>query len=77
MRRTVAGHRPRVVAIAGITAYRFAFGLPKAQMGRQDTPFEGAELWMVPNPSGLNTHETTASLAQAYREPAVVAGVVG
>ena len=27
--------RPRVVAVAGITAYRAAFGLPKATMGRQ------------------------------------------
>lgn len=77
MRRTVAEHRPRVVAIAGITAYRSAFGLPKAQMGRQDTPFEGAELWIVPNPSGLNAHETVESLAAAYRAPAVAAGVIG
>jgi double-stranded uracil-DNA glycosylase len=30
----------------------------------------------VPNPSGLNAHETTASLAAAYREPALAAGVV-
>jgi TDG/mug DNA glycosylase family protein len=30
----------------------------------------------VPNPSGLNAHETIASLAAAYREPAVAAGVV-
>lgn len=77
LRRTVAEFRPRVVAVAGITAYRRAFGLPKAQRGRQDTSFEGAELWVVPNPSSLNTRESTASLAKAYREPAVVAGVVG
>ncbi len=45
-------------------------------MGRQDEPFEGAELWVVPNPSGLNAHETIDSLAAAYREPAVAAGIV-
>jgi TDG/mug DNA glycosylase family protein len=30
----------------------------------------------VPNPSGLNAHETVDSLAAAYRAPAVAAGVV-
>jgi len=29
----------------------------------------------VPNPSGLNAHETVASLAAAYREAAVAAGI--
>lgn len=72
----VEEHRPRVVAIAGITAYRAAFGRPTARAGRQDEPIGGARLWVVPNPSGLNAHETVASLAAAYREPAVEAGVV-
>ena len=72
----VAEHRPRVVAIAGITAYRTAFGRPGAAMGRQDEEIAGAELWVVPNPSGLNAHETTSSLAAAYRAPAIAAGVI-
>lgn len=76
LRRFVAEHRPAVVAVAGITAYRSAFGQPKATMGSQPEPFEGAELWVVPNPSGLNAHETTDSLAVAYRAPAVAAGVI-
>src|SRR5690606_38832498 len=58
LRGLVAEHRPAVVAVAGITAYRTAFGAPKAVMGRQPDEFEGAELWVVPNPSGLNAHET-------------------
>jgi len=65
-----------VVAVAGITAYRQAFGEPKAQLGRQEEPFEGAELWVVPNPSGLNAHQTVASLAESYAEAARAAGVV-
>ena len=76
LRAFVVEHRPAVVAIAGITAYRSAFGLPKAVMGEQSDDFEGARLWVVPNPSGLNAHETTASLAAAYRAPALAAGVV-
>ncbi len=67
---------PRVVAVAGITAYRSAFGQRKAVLGRQPEPFEGAELWVVPNPSGLNAHETVASLAEAYAAPARAAGIL-
>lgn len=67
--------RPRVVAIAGITAYRTAFGVPRAVMGRQPEPLAGAELWVVPNPSGLNAHETVATLARAYGEVARAAGI--
>jgi TDG/mug DNA glycosylase family protein len=68
--------RPRVVAVAGITAYRTAFGRPKAAMGRQPEPLAGAELWVVPNPSGLNAHETVETLAAAYAEAARAAGIV-
>ena len=73
----VATHQPRVVAIAGITAYRVAFAVPKARTGRQPADLAGAELWVVPNPSGLNAHETVASLATAYAAPARAAGVLG
>ncbi len=76
LRRVVREHQPIVVAVAGITAYRTAFGVRRVVMGRQPDPFEGAGLWIVPNPSGLNAHETVDSLARAYREPAVEAGVV-
>lgn len=65
---------PRAVAVVGLTAYRTAFRQPKAAAGRQDIDLGGAPLWVLPNPSGLNAHETVASLAAAYREPAVHAG---
>lgn len=78
----VAEHRPAVVAIAGITAYRDAFGERRAAAGRQPETLEsaarwsGAALWVVPNPSGLNAYETTATLAAAYAAPAAEAGVL-
>lgn len=72
----VGQRAPRVVAVAGITAYRTAFGQPKAVPGRQPEDLAGAELWVVPNPSGLNAHETVATLADAYREVAEAAGIV-
>ena len=68
---------PRVVAVAGITAYRTAFGRRRAVLGRQEETLGGAELWVVPNPSGLNAHETVHSLAQAYAAAARAAGVIG
>lgn len=72
----VAARQPAVVAVAGITAYRTAFGVPAAKPGRQPGTFAGATLWVVPNPSGLNANETGATLAAAYREPAVEAGIL-
>ena len=80
--RFVGEHRPAVVAIAGISAYRDAFGERAAVLGRQPETLDsagrwsGAALWVVPNPSGLNAHETVATLAAAYAAPAAEAGVI-
>jgi len=71
----VEERRPRVVAIAGIGAYREAFGRPQATRGRQDAPLGGAALWVVGNPSGLNAHETVDTLAAQFRLVAEEAGV--
>jgi double-stranded uracil-DNA glycosylase len=76
LRRLVDELRPPVVAVAGITAYRSAFGAPRAVMGRQPDDLGPAQLWLVPNPSGLNAHETVDTLAAAYRAPAEAAGIV-
>lgn len=73
--RRIEEWKPAVVAIAGITAYRLAFERPRAQAGRQAEPLGGAELWIVPNPSGLNAHETVTTLAAAYRRVAEAAGI--
>ena len=71
----VARWHPRVVAVVGLTAYRQGFDRPKARAGRQDEMLGGTELWVVPNPSGLNAHATVADLARAYAEPALAAGL--
>ena len=51
------------MAVLGLTAYRTAFDRPKASAGRQADDLGPAELWVAPNPSGLNAHETLDSLA--------------
>jgi TDG/mug DNA glycosylase family protein len=67
--------KPTVVALLGITTFRISFRQPLAKVGRQPEDLAGAQLWVVPNPSGLNAHESIESLAAAYREVAVVAGI--
>ncbi|MGO1226223.1 MAG: mismatch-specific DNA-glycosylase [Brachybacterium sp.] len=72
--------RPQAVAIAGITAFRSAYSLPKARLGLQDPATvagwpASVALWVVPQPSGLNAHASVASLADNWREVARSAGV--
>jgi TDG/mug DNA glycosylase family protein len=62
----VAEYRPHWLAIVGITAYRTAFGHPKAQVGPQDEEIGGARVWVLPNPSGLNAHWTPTGLAEEF-----------
>lgn len=77
LREKVGDLQPRVVCVVGITAYRTAFGRPKARKGRQpDTDRIGdADLFVLGNPSGLNAHETVESLARQFREVADAAGL--
>jgi len=64
----VREHRPRIVAVAGVTAYRTAFGRPRASTGPQPDRLGGARVWVLPNPSGLNALWTTPKLVAAFRE---------
>ncbi|HEX2028698.1 MAG TPA: mismatch-specific DNA-glycosylase [Nitriliruptorales bacterium] len=73
--RKVAEWEPRVVAVVGVTAYRTAFARPDATVGRQEETLGGAELWVLPNPSGLNAHYQVDDLARLYRASAEAAGL--
>ena len=61
-------HRPRILAIAGVTAYRTAFGHPRASTGPQPQTPAGLPVWVLPNPSGLNALWTTSKLIEAFRD---------
>jgi double-stranded uracil-DNA glycosylase len=62
------------LAILGVTAYRTAFGLPRAVVGPQDAAdlrgvaLGGARVWVLPNPSGLNASWPTPRLTGAFAE---------
>ena len=60
--------KPQNLAVLGIGAYRTAFQKPKAQMGLQLEKIAGANLWLLPNPSGLNAHYQLNDLAKLYGE---------
>jgi len=62
----VARLRPRWLAVVGVTAYRAAFGEPKAQVGEQQRTIGGTRVWVLPNPSGLNAHWTAQTMAQEF-----------
>jgi TDG/mug DNA glycosylase family protein len=64
----VQARRPHFVAIAGVTAYRTAFGQPKAQIGPQPEPLGPARLWILPNPSGLNASWPLSRLTEAFEQ---------
>lgn len=66
LRETVRRVRPRAVAVLAVNAYRIAFDRPRAVVGRQPEDLEGAELWLLPNPSGLNANYQLPELTRLY-----------
>jgi len=73
LERTVRRHRPRLVAVVGLTAYRIAFARPRARMGLQSDDLGDRPVWVLPNPSGLNAHYKPADFARLYAEARVYA----
>src|SRR5438552_710992 len=70
LRRKVRRWKPRVVAFVGVTLYRFLFKLPSSArivVGHQTERLEGAEVFVLPNPSGRNANFTYAAMLAAYR----------
>jgi TDG/mug DNA glycosylase family protein len=59
----VRRHRPRWLAVLGVTAYRSAFHDRRAQVGPQERTVGETRVWVLPNPSGLNAHWTPVALA--------------
>ena len=60
-------YRPKIVAFLGVGAYCHAFGIKSAAVGRQEQDFEGAEVWVLPNPSGLNANYQLPDLVKLFR----------
>jgi len=54
------------LAVLGVTAYRAAFGQPRAAVGPQPDLPGGVRVWVLPNPSGLNASYQMDRLAQEF-----------
>ena len=68
LRETVAQYRPDVVAVLGVTAFRTAFERPSAAIGRHDERIVDTEVWVLPNPSGLNAHYQLPELVRLFEQ---------
>ncbi len=68
LRTKVELYQPQVLAILGISAYRLAFNQPRAVLGQQPDTIGTTQLYILPNPSGLNAHYTPADLARVFGE---------
>ena len=64
--RKIERYQPARVAFLGVSTYRIAFDAPRAGVGRQPISIAGSEVWVLPNPSGLNAHYQLPALAAAY-----------
>ena len=67
--RKVARFRPYCVGFVGLTAYReFKGGRARVRRGFQENPIEGAEVFVLPNPSGRNAHYSYPEMLRSWRE---------
>ncbi len=64
----VAAWQPRLLAVAGLTAWRTAFGHKEATIGLQETTLGGRPVWVLPNPSGLNAHYQLPDLGRLFAQ---------
>ncbi|HEX8324237.1 MAG TPA: G/U mismatch-specific DNA glycosylase [Tepidisphaeraceae bacterium] len=66
--KTCKTYRPATLAVLGIGAYRTGFHRKTAKLGPQEHTLGDTRVWVLPNPSGLNAHQTPASLGRLFRE---------
>jgi TDG/mug DNA glycosylase family protein len=70
LRRKVRRWKPGAVAFVGVTLYRAVFNRPASVavvLGPQAERFEGADVFVLPNPSGRNAHFSYAQMLEAFR----------
>lgn len=71
LKRKVRRWKPRVVAFVGVTLFRSVFKVPAGRpvaLGLQRRErFEGARVFVLPNPSGRNANFSYAEMLAAFR----------
>jgi double-stranded uracil-DNA glycosylase len=68
LRRKVRRRRPQVVALVGVTLARVLLerGADRIALGLQRETFEGARVFVLPNPSGRNANFSYAEMLAAF-----------
>ena len=61
-------YRPRCLAFLGKPAFAAIFRQRRVDWGHQSVRFGGAEIWVLPNPSGLNRAFSLDALVSSYRD---------
>ncbi len=67
LQEKILRYQPRALAILGKQAFTTAFGVKNAPWGKQALTLGKTEVWVLPNPSGLN-RATLEQLTASYRE---------
>jgi TDG/mug DNA glycosylase family protein len=68
LRRTVRRSKPPIVAFVGVSLYRFVFAAKgPVALGLQQDTFEGAAVFVLPNPSGRNANFSYAEMLKAFK----------
>jgi TDG/mug DNA glycosylase family protein len=69
LRRKVRRWKPELVAFVGVTLYRSVFAVRTAiVVGLQAELFEGARVFVLPNPSGRNANFSAAEMLEAFTD---------
>jgi|SRR5271155_961204 len=74
LERKTRKYHPRFLAFLGKPAFAAIFNERSIEWGRQSLTFGGAEVWVLPNPSGLNRAFPLEALVTAYRALRIVSG---
>jgi TDG/mug DNA glycosylase family protein len=75
LERKIRRHRPAVVALVGVTLYRAILPLvdgtsvraPRIRPGVQPVTIHGAQVFVLPNPSGRNANFSYSEMLAAFR----------
>ena len=73
----VRRYRPKIIAFLGVGAFCHAFALRQPALGSQPDKFEGAVVWLLPNPSGLNANYQLPELTKLFRRLCLSASLSG
>ncbi len=67
LKAKIMHYQPRALVVLGKQAFSNAFGIRKVEWGLQPVTLGETEVWVLPNPSGLN-RATLDELVQSYQQ---------